>query len=185
MFAGCRQRKVPMRTRAPSGSESPCTSVFSAARPLSCADFSCPEVTRPLVRSASMPTARIRANRFHFKVIMDSPFCFMVRPFEKGSGREFLETPRPIRFLQKQAGVKKGRIWVSKWKGGGYHTKSCKTLLFESITHYNFNPYVKKSDLQSLCKTVVWNLLLQNAPPLLLPTIEPSLFSPNMQTRPP
>src|SRR5260370_15262749 len=56
---------------------------------------------------------------------------------------------------------------------GGYHTKSCKTLLFESITHYNFNPYVKKSDLQSLCKTVVWNLLLQNAPPLLLPTIEP------------
>src|SRR5260370_37588008 len=62
-----------------------------------------------------------------------------------------------------QAWFKKGRIWVTKWKGG-YHTRSCKTLLFESITHYNLNPYVKKSDLQSLCKTVVWDLLLQNAP---------------------
>src|SRR5260370_9270219 len=89
-----------------------------------------------------------------------------------------------MQLVKKQAWFKKGRIWVTKWKGG-YHTKSCKTLLFESITHYNFNPYVKKSDLQSLCKTVVWNLLLQNAPPLLLPTIEPYLFSSNFHRRPP
>src|SRR5260370_13083067 len=61
--------------------------------------------------------------------------------------------------------VKKRTDLSCKVEGGGYHTKSWKTLLFESITHYNFNPYVKKSDLQSLCKTVVWNLLLQNAPP--------------------
>src|SRR5260370_29621583 len=69
-------------------------------------------------------------------------------------------------------GSKKDGFGVQSGRGG-YHRKSCKTILFESITHYNFNPYVKKSDLQSLCKTVVWNLLLQNAPPLLLPTIEP------------
>src|SRR5260370_2772346 len=63
-----------------------------------------------------------------------------------------------------QAWFKKGRIWVTKWKGGGGdHTKSCKTLLFESITHYNFNPYFKKNNLQTLCTTIFCNRVCQNA----------------------